>query len=117
MDMTAKLSIIISSRENVLTVPYAAVQTAEDGSYYVEVVDENAAGAGDPGSGPVDGMVGGANTLPTRRIPVTKGIESDYYVEISGEGIMEGLEVIVPADNSLDNLNDLMLQMGPMGGF
>ena len=56
-------------------------------------------------------------TLPTRCVPVTKGIESDYYVEISGEGIVEGLEVIVPADNSLDNLNDLMLQMGPMGGF
>ena len=48
---------------------------------------------------------------------MTKGIESDYYVEISGEGIVEGLEVIVPADNSLENLNDLMLQMGPMGGF
>ena len=54
--------------------------------------------------------------MPTRRIPVTKGIESDYYVEIFGEGIVEGLEVIVPVDNSLDNLNELMLQMGPMGG-
>lgn len=134
MDMTAKLSIIISSRENVLTVPYAAVQTAEDGSFYVEVVDENAGAAGEHGEGPQGegfqgeapqgnmpgergGNVAAANARPTRRIPVTKGIESDYYVEISGEGIVEGLEVIVPADNSLDNLNDLMLQMGPMGGF
>lgn len=164
MDMTAKLSIVISSRENVLTVPYAAVQTAEDGSFYVEVVDENT-GAADggsqdnPGQGSETGAAGedsnnggrqtaedgqpaqdsqtagdspqmpqsapggrGGNTampgaLPTRRIPVTKGIESDYYVEISGEGIVEGLEVIVPTDNSMDNLNDLMLQMGPMGGF
>ncbi len=58
-----------------------------------------------------------SNTLPTRRIPVTKGIESDYYVEISGEGIVEGLEVIVPADDSLDDLNRLLQQMGPMGGF
>ncbi|MDE5951167.1 MAG: hypothetical protein K2H12_06290, partial [Acetatifactor sp.] len=57
------------------------------------------------------------NALQTRRIPVTMGIESDYYVEISGEGIEEGLEVIVPKDNSLDSLNDLMMQMGPMGGF
>lgn len=152
MDMTAKLSIIISSRENVLTVPYAAVQTAEDGSFYVEVVDENAGvtgemdgingkdgqtGSGQSAQGAQSGDGQGAdgqplsqgapsgmgsnvvmpNALPTRRIPVTKGIESDYYVEISGEGIVEGLEVIVPADNSLDNLNDLMLQMGPMGGF
>lgn len=168
LDMTAKLSIIISSRENVLTVPYAAVQTAEDGSFYVEVVEENA-GAAVGGSQEDTGLSGGdkagdaagpdgdrpqigenpagdgqtgedgqtamgnpagpqgapggrgnnaamPNSLPTRRIPVTKGIESDYYVEISGEGIVEGLEVIVPS-NSLDNLNDLIMQIGPMGGF
>lgn len=150
MDMTAKLSIIISSKENVLTVPYAAVQTAEDGSYYVEVVDENAAAgqdgsgqerAGDSpdaaesapggdrtsGDGAPDGEKPGAlggrggnaamNAPQTRRIPVTKGIESDYYVEISGEGITEGLEVIVPANDSLDDINQLLLEMGPMGGF
>lgn len=121
MDMTAKLSIIISSKENVLTVPYAAVQTAEDGSFYVEVVDENAGADGEqpmtlgaPGGGGNAAMPG---SLPTRRIPVTKGIESDYYVEISGEGIEEGLEVIVPADDSLDDLSRLLEQMGPMGGF
>ncbi len=121
MDMTAKLSIIISSRENVLTVPYAAVQTAEDGSFYVEVVDENAgaaetSGDGSQGEAP-QGNAGLPNTLPTRRIPVTKGIESDYYVEISGEGIEEGLEVVVPADDGMDDLNRLLQQMGPMGGF
>ncbi len=137
LDMTAKLSIIISSKEDVLTVPYAAVQTAEDGSFYVEVVEENsAATSGEPGNGPGGDAPGTAaptdgerpegegrpttaampGALPTRRIPVTKGIESDYYVEIFGEGIVEGLDVIVPADNSLDNLNELMLQMGPMGG-
>lgn len=107
MDMTAKLSIIISSRENVLTVPYAAVQTAEDGSYYIEVVEDS----GRDGSAPA------MNAPQTRRIPVDKGIESDYYVEISGEGIEEGLEVIVPKDDSLDDLNRLLLEMGPMGGF
>lgn len=135
LDMTAKLSIIISSRENVLTVPYAAVQTAEDGSFYVEVLDEdgaavpgengdspqgNAPGAVPPAEGEKpenEGQAALPGALPTRRIPVTKGIESDYYVEVSGEGIVEGLEVIVPADNSLDDLNELMLQMGPMGGF
>lgn len=144
MDMTAKLSIIISSKENVLTVPYAAVQTAEDGSYYVEVVDENAAtgqgvsgqeGAGDPGGVPDGDRPAGSeqaaesggpsnrdgnaamNAPQTRRLPVTKGIESDYYVEISGEGIEEGMEVIVPADDSMDDISRLLEQMGPMGGF
>lgn len=127
MDMTAKLSIIISSKENVLTVPYAAVQTAEDGSYYVEVIDEDgAAAAGQPESGssgsgqgePWDPGRGAAASQPqTCRIPVTKGIESDYYVEISGEGITEGLEVIVPASDNLDDISQLLLEMGPMGGF
>ncbi len=137
MDMTAKLSIIISSKENVLTVPYAAVQTADDGSFYVEVVDENSIAAGLPEntggetrqpageeSSVQQGIPGGrggnpaiSNPVPTRRIPVTKGIESDYYVEIYGEGIEEGLEVIVPADDSLDDLSRLLEQMGPMGGF
>lgn len=127
MDMTAKLSIIISSKENVLTVPYAAVQTAEDGSYYVEVMDEgNPAAAGQQGGEPADegqeesrdsGSSPAANQPQTRRIPVTKGIESDYYVEISGEGITEGLEVIVPAGDNLDDLTQLLEQMGPMGGF
>lgn len=42
MDMTAKLSIIIESKEDVLTVPYDAVQEADDGTYYVEVVSDSA---------------------------------------------------------------------------
>lgn len=41
MDMTAKLSIILESKENVLTVPYEAVQEEENGNYYVEVVDHS----------------------------------------------------------------------------
>lgn len=45
MDMTAKLSIILESKENVLTVPYEAVQEDESGKFYVEVVD-NTEGSG-----------------------------------------------------------------------
>ena len=41
MDMTAKLSIILESKENVLTVPYEAVQEEESGKFYVEVVAGN----------------------------------------------------------------------------
>ena len=44
MDMTAKLSIILESKENVLTVPYEAVQEDVNGNYYVEVVDESGDG-------------------------------------------------------------------------
>lgn len=33
-----------------------------------------------------------------REIVVTKGMESDYYVEISGEDLYEGMKVIIPTD-------------------
>lgn len=41
MDMTAKLSIILESKENVLTVPYEAVQEDEEGNTYIEVADSS----------------------------------------------------------------------------
>lgn len=94
LDMTAKLSIILESRENVLTVPYDAVQE-DDKGYFVEVMKEEV----------------------LEKIYVTKGIESDYYIEISGDGIKEGMMVLMPsADNGTD-MEKMLRSMGPMGGF
>ena len=64
LDMTATLSIIIEERESALSVPYDAVQTAEDGSTFVEVV--------------------GADESLTV-VPVTVLTESNYYTEIEGD--------------------------------
>lgn len=61
LDMTAKLSIVIESKDNVLTVPYDAVQEAEDGTYYVEVVDESVASQ-ETGAGEAD--MGAAGKQP-----------------------------------------------------
>lgn len=97
LDMTAKLNIILEESENVLTVPYASVQEDENGEYYVEAVT-------------ADGQ--------TRRIAVTKGLESDYYTEISGSEIEEGMEVIVPrTENTGTTLQELLENRGAMGGF
>lgn len=49
MDMSAKLSIILESKENVLTVPYEAVQEDESGKYYVEVVTNEVGAASEEG--------------------------------------------------------------------
>lgn len=49
MDMTAKLSIILESKENVLTVPYEAVQEDESGKFYVEVVADETNASSDSG--------------------------------------------------------------------
>ena len=165
MDMTAKLSIIIESKENVLTVPYEAVQEGENGKYYVEVVDKSGEDTAnsevdkkqmgfDKGNMPermdfenmpempegmnFEGMPGvskgmsnrdkqkisgGINVensnVPTRRIYVEKGIESDYYIEIISSEITEGMEVVVPkteAENG-GNIQMMMMRQGPMGGF
>lgn len=96
MDMTAKLSIIVNQKNNILTVPYEAVQEAEDGSFFVEVVQGET----------------------TSKITVEKGIESDYYVEITGGGLAEGSEVVIPSnDDAVLDIQSLLEGQGPMGGF
>lgn len=69
--MTAKASIVKDAVYDVLTVPYDCVTTDEDGNSYVNI-DQN-----------------GEKT----QVPVTVGMESDYYVEISGDGIDENTKV------------------------
>lgn len=147
MDMTAKLSIIIESKDDVLTVPYNAVQETEDGTFYVEVVDENAAEQPSdhersteekeegriPGNGTEkevsledarpqetgNGREGAiAGVMSGRRVTVEKGIESDYYIEIISDEIKEGTKVIVPeSEESGTDFKDRIGRQGPMGGF
>ncbi len=128
MDMTAKLSIILESKENVLTVPYEAVQEDESGNFYVEVVDDigetmpqrpedvNSNRAQQMPGGDRNGA--GTTETTTGRIYVEKGIESDYYIEIISDEISEGMEVVVP-DSSDDSrsIQNIMMRQGPMGGF
>lgn len=58
----------------------------------------------------------------TRQITVTKGMESDYYVEISGDDLTEGLRVVVPTDatsesSSGDSDQSSAMGFGGMGGM
>ena len=126
LDMTAKLSIILESKENVLTVPYNAVQEDDDGNYYVEVVSGNniekmpQMNAGMPGRGGNRGESNGnnaASTLQTTRIYITKGIESDYYIEVISDEITEGMQVVVPQTEETQSIQNMMMNRGPMGGF
>lgn len=144
MDMTAKLSIILESKENVLTVPYDALQQEADGSYYVEIVkgELNTSDTADgempdmselldlqempdvSGTSEKSGMKkqpaesGQTASLQTEKIKVTKGIESDYYVEVISTQIEEGMTVVVPASQEEGmNIQQMMGGRGPMGGF
>ena len=70
--MTGKASLVFNSADNVLAVPYDCVQTAEDGSKFVAVVNDD---------GSKDNVV------------VTTGLESEYYVEVKGTGLKKGMNV------------------------
>lgn len=107
MDMTAKISIIIDEAEDVLTVPYDAVQVDDEGKYYVELAVTNEKGD----------MVRGDAEDKNNRIYVTKGIESDYYIEISGDGVKEGISIVVPPAEGGNDFMQMMMEQGAMGGF
>ncbi|WP_026529216.1 HlyD family efflux transporter periplasmic adaptor subunit [Butyrivibrio sp. VCD2006] len=89
--MTAKITILEEESDNALTVPDNCVQTAEDGSLYIEKAgtDEN------------------GNLVATgERIVVTYGVKTDYYVEIKGVEIEEGMSIIVPSSDDFGSTGD-----------
>ncbi len=71
--LSAKAEILLSEKEDVYTVPYDAVTTDENGNSIIYAKKQ------------------GEDTF--EEVPVTTGMETDYYVEISGEDLYEGLEV------------------------
>lgn len=69
--MTAKASIVLEAAYDVLTVPYDCIETDEDGNSVIYIDRE------------------GAKTA----VSVTVGMEGDYYVEVSGDGLDENTMV------------------------
>jgi peptidoglycan hydrolase-like protein with peptidoglycan-binding domain len=69
------VAIAKETAKDALTVPVSALLALAEGGYAVEVVDANGA---------------------TRLVPVEPGMYADGIVEISGEGIEEGMKVVVP---------------------
>jgi len=90
LGMNAKLNIILTETEGVLTVPYDAVQQDESGNDVVYVVTRREEGG----------------TIKTA-VPVKVGIEGDYYVEVTGE-LTEGMEVSMPSDELADVMSMVM---------
>jgi len=96
LGMTARLSIITESKENVLSVPYDAVYEKEDGTKYIKVEKENE---------------------EIEEIDVTIGMESNYYTEIKSEKIKESMTVILPTVESDNSIRSLINNMGARGGM
>jgi len=92
LDMTANLSIIIDEHDNAMTVPYNAVQRAEDGTTFVEVV--------------------GADESLTV-VPVEVIMESNYYTEVAGN-LKEG-DVVRVVEQQGSDMFSVMSDLS--GGF
>lgn len=117
LDMTAKLSIILESKDNIMTVPYDAVQTDDEGNKYVEVINDEAKPAEAATDTNVQDETGEKNTSNTEIVYINTGIESDYYVEVESGELTEGMQVVVKAAQSSTDLESIMSMRGPMGGF
>ena len=77
--MTAKCSIILEEASDVYAVPYDAIHTNTNGESVLYVQDSSGTRS---------------------ETAVTKGMESDYYVEVSGDGLSEGLRILIPTDET-----------------
>ena len=111
MGMTAKCSIVLEEAKDVFAVPYDAVHTDADGSQYIFVMDTQADSTDNTQTAnaqPAEEKTGTRGehknveyaSYNMKRISVTVGMESDYYVEISGDDLSEGLRVVIPTDET-----------------
>ncbi len=73
MGMTAKVTLIENEKKGALCVAGTSIRTDENGNSYVVIRDGE----------------------ESKNVPVTKGLQTDYYTEISGNGIADGTEIIV----------------------
>lgn len=97
--MNANVEIVQSTTDNVFVVPYDAVGTEDDGTKYVMV------------------KTGGDGADATfEKVTVTTGAENDYYIEISGDALSEGMEVRSSASDDSAETADASDMMG-QGGF
>ncbi|OUP24209.1 efflux RND transporter periplasmic adaptor subunit [Gemmiger sp. An194] len=81
LGMTAKAKVLLEEKKGVFSVPLDAVGTDENGEAVVYQKNTDAEG-----------------NVTFTPIPVTTGMETDLFVEVSGEGLTEGMELRSLAD-------------------
>lgn len=78
--MTTKTSIVENAVKDAWVVPYTCVLSDENGKNFIQAAEGET----------------------VKKIEVKKGLETDYYVQILGEGLKEGIQIIVPESEGGD---------------
>ncbi len=99
LGMNVLVSIVTEKAEDVLSVPYEAIRTRDDGSRYI-VIDEAKEG----------------EEPKTREIDVKVGLEGSYYSQIISDEVKEGMTVVLPEDSSGTSVDELLDMVGNAGG-
>ena len=87
--MNTRLSIILAKKENVLRIPYDAIKTIEnDETVCYIIISEGEAGK---------------ERYTAKQTPVSTGLETDFYVEISGAELQEGTWIVNDASRVQDD--------------
>ena len=102
--MNARVSVLTEEADDVLSVPYDALQSDEDGNIYVNVI-----------TSAEDVDVSSAD-FTYEQVNVTVGTQGTYYVEITGSGISEGTRIFIPANSSGSSITDMLTHMGSDAG-
>lgn len=84
--MSAKLSIITEEREDVFSVRYDMLAEDEDGNDIIYAAEKN------------------GEEYTVKSIPVTLGLETESMVEISGEGLTDGMLIIENTNKVSDGM-------------
>ncbi len=85
LGMNANVKIVLDHKENVLCLPYDAVQKDENDNCYVWKADKTA-----------------GNNYKIKKIDIKTGFEADYYTEITSGDLKEGDIVITGTSNVSD---------------
>ena len=77
--MNPRLTVLLEERSDVYGVPYDSVVEKADGSEVVYAVEPSSEKEG---------------SYVVTEVPVTTGLETDFYIEVSGDGITDGLSIV-----------------------